>query len=88
MTFLVKKQQSEPSIGEVLQRLYGAPPKVAKGRVNENPKIKIKAPRETLSPLGWFHKHNAMHTGVIPIEYDQWGRCTRCVSLGIFRCDA
>ena len=60
----------------------------AKDRMNKKCKIEIKTLRDTLSPLGWFYKHNAMHNGAIPIEYDQWGRCARCVTLGFFRCDA
>lgn len=88
MTYLTKKQQGERFIAELLRPLRGAPSQAAKGYINEKRKIEIKAPRETLSPLGWFYKHNAMHAGNIPIEYDQWGRCVRCVTLGFFRCDA
>ena len=85
MTNLTKKQQRELFIAEFLQRLRGVLPEAANG---EKRKIEIKAPRETLSPLGWFYKHNEMHDGTIPIEHDQWGRCARCVTLGFFKCDA
>ena len=85
MAHLTKKQQRELFIAEFLRRLRGVLPEAANG---EKRKIEIKAPRETLSPLGWFYKHNAMHSGAIPIEQDKWGRCARCVTLGFFKCDA
>ena len=85
MAYLTKKQQRELFIAEFLRRLRGVVPEAAN---DEKRKIEIKAPRATLSPLGWFYKHNAMHSGAIPIEHDQWGRCARCVTLGFFKCDA
>ena len=88
MNYLTKKQQRERLLAELLRPLRGVPPQAAKGHIKGQPKIEIKKPRETPSPLGWFYKHNAMHAGTIPIEYDQWGRCARCVTLGFFRCDA
>ena len=88
MTYLTKKQQTDRFIEEFLGHLREAPPEGAKRNINEKRKIEINAPRETLSPLGWFYKHNAMHSGAIPIEQDKWGRCARCVTLGFFKCDA
>src|SRR5664280_993716 len=85
MTYETKEQQRKRLYAEFLRRLRGVLPEAANG---EKRKIEIKAPRETLSPLGWFYKHNAMHSGAIPIEHDQWGRCARCVTLGFFKCDA
>jgi hypothetical protein len=41
-----------------------------------------------LTPLGWFYKHNAMHTGSARMVHDEFGRCARCVKLGIWKPDA
>jgi hypothetical protein len=88
MNHLTKKQQRELFLAELLRSVRSAPPQMAKGHVGEKRKIEIRVRLETLSPLGWFYKHNEMHAGDIPIEYDQWGRCARCVALGYFRCGA
>ena len=42
----------------------------------------------TLTPLGWFYKHNAMHAGTTPMVLDEFGRCARCVELGFWKPDA
>ena len=52
MTYLTKKQQTDRFIEEFLGRLREAPPEGAKRNINEKRKIEIKAPSETLSPLG------------------------------------
>ena len=42
----------------------------------------------TLNPLGRYHRHNYMHTGTIPMVFDEFGRCAYCVKNGQWKPDA
>ena len=41
-----------------------------------------------LTPLGWFYRHNAMHTGTTRTVLDEFGRCAHFVKLGLWKPDA
>jgi hypothetical protein len=41
-----------------------------------------------LNPLGRYHRHNYMHTGTIPMVFDEFGRCAYCVKNGQWKPDA
>lgn len=38
----------------------------------------------TLNPIGRFFRHDAMHAGMIRMVHDEFGRCVRCVKLGLW----
>jgi hypothetical protein len=42
----------------------------------------------SLNPIGRFYRHNAMHEGTIQMVLDEYGRCSRCVKLGLWGPDA
>jgi hypothetical protein len=42
----------------------------------------------TLNPLGRYHRHNYMHSGAIPMVFDEFGRCAYCVKNGQWKPDA
>ena len=41
-----------------------------------------------LNELGRFYRHNQMHSGAIPIVFDEFGRCAYCVKNGQWKPDA
>jgi hypothetical protein len=42
----------------------------------------------SLSPIGRFNRHSHMHAGVIPMVFDEFGRCAYCVKNGHWTPDA
>ena len=41
-----------------------------------------------LNPIGRFYRHNAMHAGTTAMVLDEFGRCAKCVSLGLWKPNA
>jgi hypothetical protein len=42
----------------------------------------------SLSPWARFMRHNAMHAGLVEMKRDEFGRCARCVKLGMWKLDS
>jgi hypothetical protein len=57
-------------------------------RAIELPDDCIDSVDRALNPLGRFFRHAAMHAGNVPMIVDEFGRCARCVKLGLWRPDA
>jgi hypothetical protein len=66
---------------------------MAKGRIEDRAPLEIEdgciddADR-SLSPIGRFYRHSQMHAGVIPMVFDEFGRCAYCVKNGHWSPDA
>jgi hypothetical protein len=41
-----------------------------------------------LNAMGRWYQHVAQHNGVVPMALDEFGRCARCVELGLWTADA
>jgi hypothetical protein len=43
------------------------------------------ASTRTLSGMGRFYRHNAMHAGTTRMVLDEYGHCAKCVALGFWK---